>query len=190
MLNYNQTDWTEAASVKAASTSTGGTRMHTQHKPQSLTPRLRPILPIFSTQIMKTHEQSSTPGPPLPLPLLSPAALASHRAGARDKPLKTMRMIMADAAAPQNSISTGTSMRMSVKVKYARRRVLKEGLAETTTSDEEDDEGKKQERERERERKKTGKGEKKMKIMCLYFSASRHNPTGILSSPALTTDCE
>ena len=33
---------------------------------------------------------------------------------------------MADAAAPQNSISTGTSMRMSVKVKYARRRVLKD----------------------------------------------------------------
>ena len=33
---------------------------------------------------------------------------------------------MADAAAPQNSISAGTSMRMSVKVKYARRRVLKD----------------------------------------------------------------
>lgn len=33
---------------------------------------------------------------------------------------------MADAAAPQNSISTGTSMRMSVKVKYALWRVLKD----------------------------------------------------------------
>lgn len=37
-----------------------------------------------------------------------------------------MRMIMADATAPQNSISAQTSMRMSVKVKYARRRVLKD----------------------------------------------------------------
>lgn len=35
-------------------------------------------------------------------------------------------MIMADATAPQNSISAQTSMRMSVKVKYARRRVLKD----------------------------------------------------------------
>ena len=33
---------------------------------------------------------------------------------------------MADAAAPQNSISAETSMWMSVKVKYARRRVLKD----------------------------------------------------------------
>lgn len=33
---------------------------------------------------------------------------------------------MADAAAPQNSISTGTSMRMSVKVKYVLWRVLKD----------------------------------------------------------------
>lgn len=33
---------------------------------------------------------------------------------------------MADAAAPQNSISAGTSMWMSVKVKYACRRVLKD----------------------------------------------------------------
>lgn len=33
---------------------------------------------------------------------------------------------MADATAPQNSISAQTSMRMSVKVKYARRRVLKD----------------------------------------------------------------
>lgn len=35
-------------------------------------------------------------------------------------------MIMADATAPQNSISAQTSMRMSVKVKYARQRVLKD----------------------------------------------------------------
>lgn len=33
---------------------------------------------------------------------------------------------MADAAAPQNSISAWTSMRMSVKVKYVRQRVLKD----------------------------------------------------------------
>lgn len=33
---------------------------------------------------------------------------------------------MADAAAPQNSISTGTSMRISVKVKYVLWRVLKD----------------------------------------------------------------
>lgn len=33
---------------------------------------------------------------------------------------------MADAAAPQNSISTGTSVRMSVKVKYVLWRVLKD----------------------------------------------------------------
>lgn len=33
---------------------------------------------------------------------------------------------MADATAPQNSISAQTSMRMSVKVKYARQRVLKD----------------------------------------------------------------
>lgn len=33
---------------------------------------------------------------------------------------------MADATAPQNSISAQTSMRMSVKVKYAHRRVLKD----------------------------------------------------------------
>lgn len=62
-----------------------------------------------------------------PLLPLFPAALASLCAGASDKPLKTMRMIMADAAAPQNSISARTSMRMSVKMKYARRRVLKDG---------------------------------------------------------------
>lgn len=38
--------------------------------------------------------------------------------------------------------------------------------------------------------KKNEEGDRKMKIMCLYYSASRHNPTGILSRPTLTTDCE
>lgn len=39
---------------------------------------------------------------------------------------------MADAAAPQNSISTGTSMRMSVKVKYVLWRVLKDASQDST----------------------------------------------------------
>lgn len=38
---------------------------------------------------------------------------------------------MADAAALQNSISTGTSMRMSVKVKYVRQRVLKDATQDS-----------------------------------------------------------
>lgn len=38
---------------------------------------------------------------------------------------------MGDAAATQNSISTGTSMRMSVKVKYARWRVLKDATQDS-----------------------------------------------------------
>lgn len=62
------------------------------------------------------------------------------------------------------------------------------GLAETTTGDEEDDEGESKRGERENMKKQEG-GEK-MKIMCLYCSASQRNPTGILSSPTLTTDCE
>lgn len=95
---------------------------------------------------------------------------------------------MADAAAPQNSISARTSMRMSVKVKYARRRVLKDA---TQGSQKQQQEMKRTMREksetgRDRERERG----KKMKIMCLYCSASLHNPTGILSSPTLTTDCE
>lgn len=97
---------------------------------------------------------------------------------------------MADAAAPQNSISTGTSMRMSVKVKYARRRVLKDatqGSQKQQQAMKRTMRGEKRERERE---KKKQEGERKMKIMCLYYSASRHHPTGILSSPTLTTDCE
>lgn len=72
---------------------------------------------------------SSPPAPPPAHPC--PAALVSRRARAADKPLKTMRMIMGDAAAPQNSISTGTSMRMSVKVKYARWRVLKDATQDS-----------------------------------------------------------
>lgn len=96
---------------------------------------------------------------------------------------------MADAAAPQNSISTGTSMRMSVKVKYVRRRVLKDA---TQDSQKQQQAIKRtmRKKEREGEREKKHEGERKMKIMCLYYSASRHNPTGILSRPTLTTDCE
>lgn len=90
-------------------------------------------------------------------------------------------MIMADAAAPQNSISGGTSRRMSVKVKYARRRVLKggaQGSQEQQRAMKRTMRGKC----REGKKKKTRKGEK-MKIMCLYYSASRQNPSGFLSGP-------
>lgn len=41
---------------------------------------------------------------------------------------------MADARAPQNSISTGTSMRMSVKVKYVLWRVLKDASQDSQTT--------------------------------------------------------
>lgn len=98
---------------------------------------------------------------------------------------------MADAAAPQNSISAGTSMWMSVKVKYVCRRVLKDT---TQGSQKQQQAIKRTMREKAKEgengkRKKTRKREK-MKIMCLHYSASQRNPTGILSSPTLTTDCE
>lgn len=68
---------------------------------------------------------------------------------------------MADAAAPQNSISAGTSMWMNVKVKYAHQRVLKDA---TQGSQKQQQAMKrmmreKQERKRERE-KQEGKGKK------------------------------
>lgn len=74
---------------------------------------------------------------------------------------------MGDAAAPQNSINAGTSMRMSVKVKYAHRCVLKDA---TQGSE-------RQQRATEgmmRGEKKGKRGErkkKKGKIMCLYYAA-------------------
>lgn len=96
---------------------------------------------------------------------------------------------MADAAALQNSISTGTSMRMSVKVKYVRQRVLKDATQDSQKQQQAIKRTmRKSKKERERERNK--KGREKMKIMCLYYSASLHNPTGILNRPTLTTDCE
>lgn len=61
---------------------------------------------------------------------------------------------MADAAAPQNSISTGTSVRMSVKVKYASRRVLKDA---SQGSLKQQQAMKKTMRGREREREREGK---------------------------------
>lgn len=71
---------------------------------------------------------------------------------------------MADAAAPQNSISAGTSMWMSVKVKYACRCVLKDATqgsqkqqqAMKRTTSEKSKRGKEQKRKKkqERERKK------------------------------------
>lgn len=74
-------------------------------------------------------------------------------------------MIMADATAPQNSISAQTSMRMSVKVKYARRRVLKDATQGSQKQQQEMKRtmrGGKQEEGREivRERKKEEKREK------------------------------
>lgn len=72
---------------------------------------------------------------------------------------------MADAAAPQNSISAGTSMRMSVKVKYARRRVLKDATQGSQKQQQAMKRtmrgGKKQRREGGRREKKTRAGEKK-----------------------------
>lgn len=61
---------------------------------------------------------------------------------------------MADAAAPQNSISTGTSMRMSVKVKYVRRRVLKDATQDSQ---------KQQQAIKRTMRKKAREGERKKK---------------------------
>lgn len=60
---------------------------------------------------------------------------------------------MADAAAPQNSISTGTSMRMSVKVKYVLWRVLKDASQD---SQKQRAVGKKKKREKGKERKNGG----------------------------------
>lgn len=149
----------------------------------------------FPHKYWKCTNTPPTHKPTPALLLLSPAALASHWAGGRDKPLKTMRMIMADATAPQNSISAQTSMRMSVKVKYARRRVLKDATQGSQKQQQEMKRtmrGGKQEEGREivREKRKRRRGERKIKIMCLYCSASEHYSTGILSSPTLTTDCE
>lgn len=68
---------------------------------------------------------------------------------------------MADAAAPQNSISTGTSMRMSVKVKYVRRRVLKDATQDSQKQQQAIKRTmRKKAREGERKKKKTRRGEK------------------------------
>lgn len=63
---------------------------------------------------------------------------------------------MADAAAPQNSISTGTSMRMSVKVKYVLWRVLKDALQDPETTGGGRKEKKKNTPEEGKERKNGG----------------------------------
>lgn len=83
---------------------------------------------------------------------------------------------MADAAAPQNSISAGTSMWMNVKVKYARQRVLKDatqGLQKQQAMKRTMRE--KRERKRERE-KQEGKGEKNENNvpLLLCFPAQSH----------------
>lgn len=68
---------------------------------------------------------------------------------------------MADAAAPQNSISARTSMRMSVKVKYARRRVLKDA---TQGSQKQQQEIKRTMREKDRRgEREEGGGERERK---------------------------
>lgn len=72
---------------------------------------------------------------------------------------------MADAAAPQNSISTGTSMRMSVKVKYVLWRVLKDASQDSQKQRAAGEEGKKKQKTRGRQGEKERRG--KMKIMCL-----------------------
>lgn len=92
---------------------------------------------------------------------------------------------MADAAAPQNSISTGTSMRMSVKVKYVLWRVLKDA-SQDSQKQRAVGEKKKKARERQGEEERWGK----MKIMCLRAAVSHHHPTGTQRRPTLTTDCE
>lgn len=76
-----------------------------------------------------------------------------------------MRMIMADAAAPQNSISTGTSMRMSVKVKYVLWRVLKDASQDSQKQRAAGEEEKKKQKTEEGKERKNDGG--KMKIMCL-----------------------
>lgn len=87
---------------------------------------------------------------------------------------------MADAAAPQNSISTGTSMRMSVKVKYARRRVLKDA---TQGSQKQQQAMKRTMREKAREGESRKKKEKKQEgerknennvSLLLCFPAQSH----------------
>lgn len=90
---------------------------------------------------------------------------------------------MADAAAPQNSISTGTSMRMSVKVKYVLWRVLKDASQDSTQKQRAaGEEGKKNERNARRERR-VGKNENNVSLLC-------YHPTGTQRRPTLTTDCE
>lgn len=64
---------------------------------------------------------------------------------------------MADAAAPQNSISTGTSMRMSVKVKYVLWRVLKDASQD---SQKQRAVGKKKKKKREKGKERKNGGEK------------------------------
>lgn len=97
---------------------------------------------------------------------------------------------MADAAAPQNSISTGTSVRMSVKVKYVLWRVLKDAAQDLQKQQQAMKRAmRKSKTRRDREGAKEQEVEGKMR-MCLYSSASRYNPTGILSRPTLTTVCE
>lgn len=76
---------------------------------------------------------------------------------------------MADASAPQNSISAGMSARMNVKVKYARRRALKDA---TRGFWEEQQQARRRRRRRNGERgRRRGKvsKKKKMKMMCLFF---------------------
>lgn len=94
---------------------------------------------------------------------------------------------MADAAAPQNSISTGTSMRMSIKVKYVLWRVLKDALQDPETTG-----GGRKEKKKKHARGRQGEEERrgKMKIMCLRSAVSHHHPTGTQRGPTLTTDCE
>lgn len=92
---------------------------------------------------------------------------------------------MADAAAPQNSISTGTSMRMSVKVKYVLWRVLKDASQDSQKQRAAGREG------GEGGRREGGKERRgKMKIMCLRSAVSCYHPTGARRRPTLTTDCE
>lgn len=57
---------------------------------------------------------------------------------------------MADAAAPQNSICTGPSMRMSVKVKYVFWRVLKDASQDSQKQRAVGEKKKKQEEGKER----------------------------------------
>lgn len=92
---------------------------------------------------------------------------------------------MADAAAPQNSISTGTSMRMSVKVKYVLWRVLKDASQDSQKQRAAGEEGKKKKKNQRKARRErtAGKNENNVSPLC-------YHPTGTQRRPTLTTDCE